>query len=101
MWDSHIMCVLYKAWALVLTLSSKNLALEDVGLFHCIWRKIITHRYLSDEGSGMNSAHCPVGSENISCAPAFLGLHLTSEATAFLEASFFKSNIVSSRRLTL
>ncbi|KAK0225092.1 exo-beta-1,3-glucanase [Armillaria nabsnona] len=88
MWDSHIMYVLYEAWALVLTLSSKNLALEDVGLFHCIWRKIITHPYLSDEGSGMDSAHCPVGSENISCAPAFLGLHLTSEATAFLEGTW-------------
>ncbi|KAK0185856.1 exo-beta-1,3-glucanase [Armillaria mellea] len=34
------------------------------------------------EGSGMDSIHCPVGSEDISCAPAFLGLHLTSEATA-------------------
>ncbi|KAK0442944.1 exo-beta-1,3-glucanase [Armillaria borealis] len=34
------------------------------------------------EGSGMDSTHCPVGSEDISCAPAFLGLHLTSEATA-------------------
>ncbi|PBK83740.1 exo-beta-1,3-glucanase [Armillaria gallica] len=40
------------------------------------------------KGSGMDSAHCPVGSEDISCAPAFLGLHLTSEATAFLEGTW-------------
>ncbi|KAK0458523.1 glycoside hydrolase family 55 protein, partial [Desarmillaria tabescens] len=41
-----------------------------------------------DEGSGMDSAHCPVGSEDVSCAPAFLGLHLTSEATAYLEGTW-------------
>ncbi|KAK0210245.1 pectate lyase superfamily protein-domain-containing protein [Desarmillaria ectypa] len=49
----------------------------------------VIYIYLSDEGSGMDSAHCPQGSEDISCAPAFLGLYLTSEATAYLEASFF------------
>ncbi|KAK0225097.1 glycoside hydrolase family 55 protein [Armillaria nabsnona] len=68
MWDSHIM--------------------YDVSLFSCIRCMIITHVYLSDEGSGMDSAHCPVGSENISCSPAFLGLHLTSEATAYLEGTW-------------
>ncbi|KAK0225098.1 exo-beta-1,3-glucanase [Armillaria nabsnona] len=40
------------------------------------------------EGFAMDSAHCPKGSEAISCAPAFLGLHLTSEATAFLEGTW-------------
>ncbi|KAK0210244.1 exo-beta-1,3-glucanase [Desarmillaria ectypa] len=40
------------------------------------------------EGSGMDSAHCPQGSEDISCAPAFLGLYLTSEATAYLEGTW-------------
>ncbi|KAG7453017.1 exo-beta-1,3-glucanase [Guyanagaster necrorhizus] len=40
------------------------------------------------EGSGMDSAHCPEGSEAISCSPAFLGLHLTSEATAVLEGTW-------------
>ncbi|SJL04750.1 related to glucan 1,3-beta-glucosidase [Armillaria ostoyae] len=40
------------------------------------------------EGSAMDSAHCPKGSEAIACAPAFLGLHLTSEATAFLEGTW-------------
>ncbi|KAK0442864.1 exo-beta-1,3-glucanase [Armillaria borealis] len=40
------------------------------------------------KGSAMDSAHCPKGSEAISCAPAFLGLHLTSEATAFLEGTW-------------
>ncbi|KAK0185857.1 exo-beta-1,3-glucanase [Armillaria mellea] len=40
------------------------------------------------EGSAMDSAHCPNGSEAITCAPAFLGLHLTSEATAFLEGTW-------------
>ncbi|KAK0474849.1 glycoside hydrolase family 55 protein [Armillaria novae-zelandiae] len=40
------------------------------------------------DGSGMDSTNCPVGSENISCAPAFLGLHLTSDATAYLEGTW-------------
>ncbi len=42
----------------------------------------------------MDSAHCPKGSEAISCAPAFLGLHLTSEATAFLEVRLISKMVV-------
>ncbi|KAK0458524.1 exo-beta-1,3-glucanase, partial [Desarmillaria tabescens] len=36
----------------------------------------------------MDSAHCPQGSEPLSCSSAFLGLHLTSNATAFLEGTW-------------
>ena len=39
------------------------------------------------DGTSLQASQCPSGSDNSACMAAFLGLHITSSATAYLEGT--------------
>jgi glucan 1,3-beta-glucosidase len=39
-------------------------------------------------GTNLQSGQCPSGSDNSACMAAFLGLHITSQATAYIEGTW-------------
>jgi hypothetical protein len=44
--------------------------------------------FLTASGTNLETAQCPPGSDTTSCMAAFLGLHLTSGSSAYLEVCY-------------
>jgi glucan 1,3-beta-glucosidase len=45
-------------------------------------------------GTNLQSGQCPTGSQNSACLAAFMGLHLTSSSSAYLEGTWVSLHLV-------